>query len=147
VSLAEAPRGTLGGGVELFWTLVRTDFKARYHGTLSGFVWALLKPTSLFVVLMSVFSLVFASDPNYKLDLIIGLFLWDFFAEGTKTGVTSLHMKGYLLTKARCPSWVLVVSSIANALITLTVFCFVIVVFLAMMGHPPTLPALLRTTN
>ena len=104
MSLAEAPRSTLGGGVELFWTLVRTDFKARYHGTLSGFVWALLKPTSLFVVLMSVFSLVFASDPNYKLDLIIGLFLWDFFAEGTKTGVTSLHTKGYLLTKARCPS-------------------------------------------
>ena len=28
----------------LVWTLVRTDFKARYHGTASGFVWALLKP-------------------------------------------------------------------------------------------------------
>ena len=28
--------------VGLAWTLVRTDFKARYHGTLSGFAWALL---------------------------------------------------------------------------------------------------------
>src|SRR5262245_39974124 len=92
---------------------------------------------------MSVFSLVFASNPTYKLDLIIGLFLWDFFAEGTKTGLTSLHVKGYLLTKAQCPSWVLVVTSIANALITLTVFCFVIVIFLVVAGHPPTLPALL----
>ena len=68
---------------------------------------------------MGVFSLVFASDPTYKLDLIIGLFLWDFFAEGTKSGLVSLHAKGFLLTKARCPSWVLVVASIANALITL----------------------------
>ncbi len=66
----------------LLWTLVRTDFKARYHGTLSGFVWALLKPLTMFVVLTSVFSLVFAATPTYKLDLIIGLFLWDFFAEG-----------------------------------------------------------------
>ncbi len=30
----------------LIWTLVRTDFKARYHGTLGGFVWALLKPSA-----------------------------------------------------------------------------------------------------
>ncbi len=123
----------------LFWTLVRTDFKARYHGSWSGFVWALLKPLSLFVVLMSVFSLIFASDPTYKLDLIVGLFLWDFFAEGTKSGLVSLHAKGFLLTKARCPSWILVVASIANALITLAVFCVVIVLFLVFAGRPPTM--------
>ena len=85
----------------LIWTLVRTDFKTRYHGTLGGFVWALLKPMSMFIVLMGVFSFLFASNPKYKLDLIVGLFLWDFFAEGTKTGLMSLQAKGYLLTKAR----------------------------------------------
>jgi homopolymeric O-antigen transport system permease protein len=122
----------------LVWTLVRTDFKARYHGTLGGFVWALLKPACMFVVLMSVFSFVFASTPTYRLDLIVGLFLWDFFAEGTKTGLASLHAKGYLLTKARFPSWLLVVASISNALITLAVFCGVILVFLIIDNHPPT---------
>src|SRR5437588_12958988 len=94
------------------WTLVRTDFKARYHGSLGGFVWALLKPLSMFVVLMAVFSFLFAANPNYKLDLIVGLFLWDFFAEATKTGLASLHAKGFLLTKARFPAWILVVTSI-----------------------------------
>jgi lipopolysaccharide transport system permease protein len=127
----------------LIWTLIRTDFKARYHGTLGGFVWALLKPLCMFFVLMSVFSFLFASNPTYKLDLIVALFLWDFFAEGTKTGLTSLHAKGFLLTKARCPSWILVVTSVANALITLIVFCGVIVAFLVMTGHPPSARALL----
>ena len=126
----------------LFWTLVRTDFKSRYQGTLGGFVWALLKPMTLFIVLMSVFSFVFASDPTYKLDLIVGLFLWDFFAEGTKTGLISLHAKGYLLTKARCPSWILVVSSLANAALTLGVFSLVIVAFLGFSGRLPTLAGL-----
>src|SRR6266478_2944888 len=111
----------------LIWTLVRTDFKARYHGTLGGFVWALLKPMSMFVVLMGVFSFLFASNPKYKLNLIVGLFLWDFFAEATKSGLTSLHARGYLLTKARVPSWILVVTSISNAVITLAVFWVVIV--------------------
>jgi ABC-type polysaccharide/polyol phosphate export permease len=122
----------------LVWTLVRTDFKARYHGTLGGFVWALLKPASMFVVLMSVFSFLFAGNPTYKLDLIIGLFLWDFFAEGTKSGLVSLHTHGFLLTKARFPSWILVVTSISNAVITLAVFCSVIVLFLIGSRHPPT---------
>jgi lipopolysaccharide transport system permease protein len=121
----------------LVWTLIRTDFKARYHGTIEGFVWALLKPLTMFLVLMSVFSFLF-HDPRYKLNLIIGLFLWDFFAEGTKTGLTSLHAKGFLLTKARCPSWVLVVTSISNALITLTVFIGIISAFLLLTGHAPT---------
>jgi lipopolysaccharide transport system permease protein len=126
----------------LIWTLVRTDFKARYHGTLGGFLWALLKPMCMFIVLMGVFSFLFASNPTYKLDLIVGLFLWDFFAEGTKSGLTSLHARGYLLTKASVPPWILVVTSISNALITLAVFTVVMTVFLASAGHAPTAVAL-----
>ena len=57
----------------------------------------------MFVVLMVVFSFVFP-DPAYKLQLMIGLFLWDFFAEGTKTGLASLHAKAFLFTKIRCRS-------------------------------------------
>lgn len=122
----------------LVWTLVRTDFKARYHGTLGGFVWALFKPLSMFVVLMGVFSFLFASEPTYKLNLIVGLFLWDFFAEGTKSGLISLHARGYLLTKTKVAPWILVVTSISNAVITLAVFSVVMTIFLVGAGHPPT---------
>lgn len=125
----------------LAWTLVRTDFKARYHGSLGGFAWALLKPLAMFAVLMGVFSFLFPG-PNYKLDLIVGLFLWDFFAEGTKTGLTSLQARGFLLTKARCPSWILVVTSISNAAITLAVFYLIITLFLAWEGHPASVGAM-----
>jgi lipopolysaccharide transport system permease protein len=121
----------------MLWTIVRTDFKSRYHGTLGGFGWALLKPTLMFVVLMAVFSLIFAASPNYLLNLIVGLFLWDFFTEATKTGLTSLHAKGYLLTKARFPSWILVVASAANAVITLAVFASVFVLYLALTARAP----------
>jgi lipopolysaccharide transport system permease protein len=122
---------------DLLWTLVRTDFKSRYHGTMGGFVWALLKPFVMFLVLFGVFSFIFASDSQYKLNLIIGLFLFDFFGEATKVGLTSLYSKGYLLSKARFPSWVLVVASMSNAVITLSIFVAVITVFLTMTAQPP----------
>lgn len=120
------------------WTLVRTDFKARYHGTLGGFAWALLKPLAMFLVLLGVFSFVFASDPVYKRNLLLGLFLWDFFAEGTKVGIISMHQKGYLLTKTRFPLWIVVVTSASNALITLAVFTAAILGFLVVTGDPPS---------
>ena len=127
----------------LIWTLVRTDFKVRYHGSLGGFVWALGKPLTMFIILMSVFSFLFAADPRYKLNLIVGLFLWDFFAEGTKASLISLDTRGFLLTKARCPAWVLIVTSISNALIALAVFVVIIVGFLTWAGHPPSAESVL----
>ncbi len=122
----------------LVWTLIRTDFKTRYHGTIGGFVWALLKPLTMFLVLLAVFSYVFAGDPQYKLDLIIGLFLYEFFQESTKAGLLSIRAKGYLLTKARFPSWIVVVTSASNAVITLALFSVVLVMFLSITGRAPS---------
>jgi ABC-type polysaccharide/polyol phosphate export permease len=136
------PRASANASVwGLVWTLVRTDFKARYHGTPSGFVWALLKPTAMFAVLVTVFSLIFRTEPNYKLNLVIGLFLWDFFADATKTGMTSLASKGFLITKAPFPRWIVILTSIANALITLVVFIAVLTCYLAAVGRAPSVAA------
>jgi ABC-type polysaccharide/polyol phosphate export permease len=123
----------------MIWTLVRTDFKVRYHGTLGGFIWALLKPISLFLVLGGVFSFIFSSTaPNYALNLILGLFIWGFFAEGTQVGLLSLFVKGFLLTKTRFPRWIVVATSTSNALITLLVFNASILVFLGFTGRFPS---------
>jgi lipopolysaccharide transport system permease protein len=135
-------RGATAASVRgLVWTLVRTDFKARYHGTLSGFAWALLKPLAMFLVLEAVFSVIFAGDAHYRSNLIIGLFLWDFFGESTKAGMVSLQARGFLLTKAKCPSWILVVTSLSNAVITLTVFAAAILAYLAAGPSAPSAAA------
>ena len=128
--------------LDLLWTFIRTDFKSRYHGTIGGFLWALLKPTAMFVVLLTVFSFVFSADGQYNANLLIGLFVFDFFGESSKTGVTSLLAKGYLLTKARFPSWIVVVASMANAVITLGIFVGVITLFLTLTGRAPSALAL-----
>lgn len=113
----------------LLWTLVRTDFKSRYHGTVGGFLWALLRPLTMFVVLLSVFSFLVVSDPRYRVNLVIGLFLYDFFGEATKAGLQSLHAKGFLLTKVKFQTWAAVVASVSNAAITLGIFATVIAAF------------------
>jgi N-acetylglucosaminyl-diphospho-decaprenol L-rhamnosyltransferase len=130
-----SPANVLG----LIWTLIRTDFKAHYHGTVGGFLWVLLKPVCMFLVLLGVFSFIFTStDPYYRSNFILGLFLWEFFAEGTKVGLVSLWTKGYLLTKSRFPRWIVVATSTVNALITLLVFSGALLLYLAWAGRFPT---------
>jgi lipopolysaccharide transport system permease protein len=65
------------------------------------------------------------------------MFLFECFAEGTKTGLMSLHAKGYLLLKAKFPSWIVVATSASNAVISLTVFSVMFFAVLTANGHPP----------
>jgi lipopolysaccharide transport system permease protein len=119
----------------LVWTLIRTDFKTRYHGTVGGYLWALAKPLTMFAVLLGVFSFIF-SDKDYPLYLVIGLFLWDFFNEATKTGLGCLHAKGFLLTKAKFPTWILSLTSVSNALITMAFFVVVVCGYICIFRRP-----------
>jgi ABC-type polysaccharide/polyol phosphate export permease len=123
----------------LVWTLVRTDFKIRYHGTFAGFLWALLKPLAMVLVLMGVFSFIFGGKKNYAVNLVIGLLLYEFFGEATKAGLVSMRSKGFLLTKAKAPSWVIVATSTSNAAITLGVVSVVFILVLAFTGQFPGL--------
>jgi lipopolysaccharide transport system permease protein len=85
----------------------------------------------MFVVLYAVFSVIFSTDYNYPLNLIIGLFLWEFFSESTRTGLTSLQAKTFLLTKTKFPSWIVVLTSASNALITLIIFCIAVCTYIS----------------
>lgn len=135
------PRSTFKPA-DLVWTLVRTDFKTRYHGTYAGFVWALLKPLALVLVLMGVFSLVFGDRESYPAYLVTGLLLYDFFSDSTKAGLTSLLSKSFLLNKTIAPSWILVVTSVSNAVITLVTVWAVFLAVLTVMGRGPSPTAL-----
>jgi ABC-type polysaccharide/polyol phosphate export permease len=128
----------LHGLTGLVWTLVRTDVKVYYHGSLAGFLWALLRPLSMLVALTLVFALVFHAQPNFALNLLVGLFIYEFFSEGTRAGLTSLYRKGYLLTKTRFPYWIVVPISSVNAIIILLVFTTATLLYLTIMGRAPT---------
>jgi lipopolysaccharide transport system permease protein len=125
------------------WTIVRTDLKVRYHGSLGGFVWTLLKPLTMLAVLLAVFSFIFARSRDYALNLIVALFLWDYFVEGTRSGLVSLAAKGYLLAKTPFPRWIPVVTASASALLTAVVFASALMLVLAAAHRPPSLPAIL----
>ena len=121
--------------VQLIWVLAKTDFKLRYQGSVLGFVWALLKPLLLFVILSLVFSNLFAGQVEYySLQLLTAILLWNFFAEGTSVGLTSMSSKAHILTKISFPRWVVVLAASLQSLMTFLINLMILLAALFLYG-------------
>ncbi len=117
--------------------LVRTDFKVRYQNSILGYVWSLLRPLLLFVILYLVFTKflkVGDSVPNYPVYLLLGLLFWNFFVEVTMGSVTAIVGKGDLIRKINFPKYVILLSIICSALINFGLTSIVVVIFM-IAGH------------
>ncbi|MDD3487490.1 MAG: ABC transporter permease [Candidatus Moranbacteria bacterium] len=132
---------------ELVWALARTDFKLRYHGSVLGYVWALLKPLLTFLILNFVFSSIFNPKNSgiqyFSLQLLTSIMLFNFFSEGTLAGLNSLLSKSALVTKIYVPRWTIVIASTINATLIFCMNLIVIAFFFAWYGFWPGIPAIL----
>ena len=105
----------------LLATLVVRELKARYRGSVLGFLWLLVTPLILLAVYTFVFSFIFqprlsGADP-YPLFLMSGLFPWFWIATSLQEGTVSLTASAGLIRKAVFPVEVLpMVPVLANLL-------------------------------
>ncbi len=131
---------------ELIWALAKTDFKLRYHGSVLGYLWAILKPLLMFSILNFVFSSLFNSRgngiPYYSLQLLVGIILFNFFSEGTMAGMSSLLSKSQLVTKIYVPRWTIIIASTINSALVFLMNILVIIFFFALYRFLPSLQAM-----
>ena len=132
---------------ELIWALAKTDFKLRYHGSVLGYLWALLKPLLTFAILNFVFSSVFnprgTGVDTYSLQLLVSLMMFYFFSEGTTAGMNSLLSKAQLVTKIYVPRWTIILASTINASLIFLMNLAVIAFFFAIKGFMPSIGAIM----
>lgn len=117
--------------------LVRTDFKLRYQGSVLGYAWSLLRPLLMFAILYVVFVKFLRigdSVPNFPIYLLLGIVLWQFFADMTNQSLNSIVGRGDLIRKIRIPRWIIIVSTSISALINLG-FNLLVVLLFAFINH------------
>jgi len=131
---------------ELIWVLAKTDFKLRYHGSVFGYLWALLKPLLTFAILNFVFSSLFEirgiGGEHYALQLLVAIILFNFFSEGTSAGLNSLIAKSQLVTKIYVPRWTIILSATLNSAMIFCMNLLVIALFFAWKGFLPSVGAI-----
>ena len=121
----------------LLYELVKTDFKLRYQGSALGVLWSVLKPLMLFAVMYVVFVkfLKFTDGtPTYPIVLLLGISLWSFFTEATTVGMQSIVGRGDILRKINFPKYIIILSSMFSALISLFINIIVVLIFAIFTG-------------
>lgn len=117
--------------------LVITEFKLRYQGSVLGYLWSLLKPLFLFVILYYVFVYflkIGEGIPNWPVSMLLGIVLWNFFTEITSNGLSSIVSRGDVIRKINFPKYVIVLASSISALINLGLNLVVIAIFMVVSG-------------
>lgn len=113
--------------------LVATDFKLRYQSSVLGYIWSLLRPLLLFLILYIVFVRflkVGTGIPHYPVYLLLGIVLWNYFAEVTSGSVGAIVGRGDLLRKLNIPKYVIILSGSFSAFINLLLNFLVIAAFM-----------------
>lgn len=117
--------------------LVITEFKLRYQGSMLGYLWSLLRPIFLFIILYVVFVyfLKVGNDvPHWPVAMLLGIVIWNFFAEVTNVGISSVVNRGDVIRKINFPKYVIVLASSMSSLINLFINLLVIAVFMIVDG-------------
>lgn len=105
---------------ELLRNLVVRDLKVRYKRSVLGFLWVMLNPLLMLLVLDAVFSGVFRiSTKNYTAYLLSGIVLWNFFSQSTGTALQSFVGNANLIKKLYIPKYIFPLSVVISAVINL----------------------------
>ena len=117
--------------------LVVTDFKLRYQGSVLGYLWSILKPIFLFIILYIVFDKFLGLSKqveHYPAYLLVGIVLWNFFSEATVQGLQSIVSRGDLIRKINFPKYIIVISGTISSLINLGINLLVVMLFALING-------------
>lgn len=105
----------------LIHELIIRDLKVKYRRSILGYVWSLLNPLLMMLVMTVVFSYMFRYDiPNYPLYLICGQTLWAFFNESTNMAMYSVLQNGALIKKVYIPKYIFPFSRVLSSFVTMS---------------------------
>ncbi len=116
--------------LNLIYELSWLDFKLKYYGSVLGIFWSLLKPFMMLGILYVVFfHFLKVGIPDYQVYLLLGIIIWNFFADATTDSTQNMAAKANLLQKTNLPPFIVVVSSVIQSFWT---FVITLGIFLAL---------------
>ncbi len=124
--------------------LVVRDLKVKYRRSFLGYLWSLLNPLLMMVVMTVVFSFMFRSNiENFPLYLICGNTLWAFFCESTTMAMNSVLSNGALIKKVYIPKFIFPISRVLSSFVTMSFSLVAILIVMLVTRTPFHWPLLL----
>lgn len=118
-------QNTLYAEIRDFWQykdllkqLVSRDIKLKYRRSFLGYVWSVLNPLLIMIVMTVVFSTMFSRNiENFPVYLFTGQLLFNFMNTSTHQAIFSITGNGALLKKTYVPKYIFTVSKITSGMV------------------------------
>lgn len=125
---------------ELLKNLVIKELKLRYKRSVLGFLWTMLNPLMMMIILTVVFSHMMRFNmKNFAIFLLCGLLPWNYFSHSLSMSTMSLISNANLINKVYIPKAVfplsIVFSNMVNMILSL-IPLFVLMIFMGIEIQP-----------
>ena len=125
----------------LISSLVARELKARYRGSVFGFLWSFINPLLLLLIYSFVFTTIIPNEEPktrpYALFMFCGILPWTWFSSSLSDAAGSLIAGGNLIKKVLFPAEVLPIVSVLANMVHFFLGLVILIVFLIVYRHPP----------
>jgi ABC-2 type transport system permease protein len=122
----------------LLWLTSAQQYRLQYRTSVLGQLWAILRPLTLFGVLYFVFTEVLGFGvgiEEYALMLLLGIMLYQFFADATGTALGALVRNEPVVRKMHFPRIVVPLSVVSSSAMTASINLLVTLGFVIVFGQ------------
>ena len=111
----------------LLQNLISRELKKKYRQSFLGYVWCVLNPLLVMLIMTVVFSRMFARDiPNFPVYLFAGRMMYSFITDCGGAIMHSIVLNGSLMRKTRIPYYVFPLSAFGSCVVN---FLFHLIAF------------------
>lgn len=122
---------------ELFFQLVSRDIKLKYRRSFLGYIWSMLNPLLTMLVMVIVFSNLFAPGiQNFPIYLLIGHMLFSFMTGAASQSLTSVLGNAGLLKKIYVPKYIFTIAAVSSELVTFFFSMGALIIMIIATGAP-----------
>jgi lipopolysaccharide transport system permease protein len=123
----------------LLLSLTQRELKARYRGSVLGFLWTFLNPMLQMAVYTLLFSVYMRQNiEHYPYFMFVGLLPWIWFSSSIGAGASAISDRRDLLTKVRFPAQVLPATVVVTNLCNFILSVPLLIVFGLALGRWPS---------
>jgi len=129
---------------DLLRLLVVKSVKLKYRRSVLGYLWSVLNPLLIMIVMTLVFSNMFRYEiQNYPVYLFTGRLLFTFLTTSTENAIYSITGNASLLKKTYVPKYIFTLAKVTSALVDLIFSLGALVIVIVATGAKLTWTALL----
>ncbi|MFV0527411.1 MAG: ABC transporter permease [Lachnospiraceae bacterium] len=124
---------------DLLLQLVQRDLKLKYRRSVLGYVWSVLNPLLIMIVMTVVLSTMFQRNiENYPVYLLTGRLIFGFVTDATNQAMNSVSANASLIKKTYVPKYIFTLGKITSAMVDFVLSLGALLIVMIFTGAPFT---------